>query len=113
MPAVGGAEGDPQARLAAQARLAEVLTEAVTSAWRRGWQPADLVHMARGGLTAVHGGLVRPAVGVGRARYPPSPGDARWRSQLDELGVTVTPASGAAWVAEDLGVHWVDGLQAC
>lgn len=113
MPAVGWAGTDPQARLAAQARLAEVMTEAVTSAWRRGWQPADLVHMARRELTAVHVELLRRAVGVELAAYPPSTVDARWRSQLDELGVAVAPAGDAAWVTEGLEVHWVDGLQAC
>ena len=50
-PALGRAEDDGRARRSAEERLAGVLVEAVTSAWRRGWQPADLVQTARRELT--------------------------------------------------------------
>jgi Protein of unknown function (DUF2786) len=113
-PGLGRAETDASARRSAEARLAGLLVEAVTSAWRRGWQPADLVQTARRELTGRHVELLRRAVGIELSGYPPSTIDARWRPQLEELAVHVAPSAGPDWLtADDPSGHWLDTLQAC
>ncbi|MES5819635.1 DUF2786 domain-containing protein [Streptomyces sp. RG80] len=57
--------------------------EFVAQAWRRGWQPADVVRMVRRDLDDVHvrltQALIRAQASDDRARGP------RWRAQLEEL----------------------------
>ena len=89
-----------------------MLVEAVTSAWRRGWQPAAWSD-GPAGLTGRQVELLR------RASASSSPAtrrhvDARWRPQLEELAVHVAPSAGPEWLtAGDAGCHWLDVLQAC
>ncbi|MEU3793777.1 DUF2786 domain-containing protein [Streptomyces fructofermentans] len=58
--------------------------EFVAAAWRRGWQPADLVRVVRRELDDVHvrlaGGLV-----LDESRRDRRPRDRRWTAQLAEL----------------------------
>lgn len=55
--------------------------------WRRGWTPADVVHMAARRLSAVHAAVAATAiVADGRARIASGQTlHPRWRAQLDAL----------------------------
>ncbi|MEU8730630.1 DUF2786 domain-containing protein [Streptomyces tendae] len=68
---------------AADAELARRGEEFVATAWRRGWQPADLVRVVRRELDDVHvrlvAALIRAQAPHDRARGP------RWAAQLDDL----------------------------
>ncbi|MFF4504929.1 DUF2786 domain-containing protein [Streptomyces sp. NPDC001401] len=68
---------------AADAELARRGREFVATAWRRGWQPADVVRLVRRELDDVH---VRLAAELIRAQAPDDgPRGPRWSAQLDEL----------------------------
>ncbi|MFE0204794.1 DUF2786 domain-containing protein [Streptomyces sp. NPDC058985] len=68
---------------AADAELARRGEEFVATAWRRGWQPADLVRIVRRELDDVHvrlvAALIRAQAPHDRARGP------RWAAQLDAV----------------------------
>ncbi|MGW5651269.1 DUF2786 domain-containing protein [Streptomyces humi] len=67
----------------ADAELERRGREFVAAAWRRGWQPADVVRLVRRELDEPHlrlaAGLIRAQVSDDRPRGP------RWRAQLDTL----------------------------
>ncbi|MDT0479718.1 DUF2786 domain-containing protein [Streptomyces doebereineriae] len=70
---------DPEA----DAELARRGTEFVAQAWRRGWQPADVVRMVRRELDDPH---VRLATALIRAQAPDDrPRGHRWAAQLAQL----------------------------
>ncbi|MET9353904.1 DUF2786 domain-containing protein [Streptomyces sp. NPDC006617] len=68
---------------AADTELARRGEEFVATAWRRGWQPADLVRIVRRELDDGHvrlvAALIRAQASADRARGP------RWAAQLDDL----------------------------
>ncbi|MGC0411115.1 hypothetical protein RKD32_004037 [Streptomyces sp. SAI-195] len=68
---------------AADAELARRGEEFVATAWRRGWQPADLVRIVRRELGDAHvrlvAALIRAQAPHDRARGP------RWAAQLDDV----------------------------
>lgn len=70
---------------ASDPELARRGREFVAAAWRRGWQPADVVRLVRRELDDVHvrlvAALIRAQAPDDRARGP------RWAAQLDELTV--------------------------
>ncbi|WP_234544738.1 DUF2786 domain-containing protein [Streptomyces shenzhenensis] len=67
----------------ADAELARRGREFVAAAWRRGWQPADVVRLVRRELDDPH---VRLAAGLIRAQVPDDrPRGPRWQAQLDAL----------------------------
>ncbi|MFJ9712292.1 DUF2786 domain-containing protein [Streptomyces sp. NPDC101234] len=67
----------------ADAELARRGREFVAAAWRRGWQPADVVRLVRRELDDPHVGL---AAGLIRAQVPDDrPRGPRWKAQLDTL----------------------------
>lgn len=74
---------------AADAELDRRGQEFVATAWRRGWQPADVVRIVRRELDDVHARvlstLIRSQVPYDRPRGP------RWRAQLDELTAEAPP----------------------
>ncbi|NEA65554.1 DUF2786 domain-containing protein [Streptomyces sp. SID12488] len=74
---------------AADAELARRGEEFVASAWRRGWQPADVVRLVRRDLDDVHVRLVSALITAqapnDRAR------DRRWTEQLTDLAATPAP----------------------
>jgi hypothetical protein len=71
--------------------LARALVEAVATAWRLGWQPADL-HRAVARLRGrAHARLVVVAIARETAQHPLVDLPARWRLQLDAIGVAVPP----------------------
>ncbi|WP_037887141.1 DUF2786 domain-containing protein [Streptomyces viridochromogenes] len=68
---------------AADAELARRGQEFLAAAWRRGWQPADVVRLVRRDLDDVHVRLLSALI---RAQAPDDrPRGPRWRAQLDEL----------------------------
>ncbi|WP_309061195.1 DUF2786 domain-containing protein [Streptomyces sp.] len=68
---------------AADAELARRGQEFVATAWRRGWQPADVVRIVRRELDDVHVRLVSALI---RAQAPHDrPRGPRWNAQLDGL----------------------------
>ncbi|MEU9156488.1 DUF2786 domain-containing protein [Streptomyces sp. NPDC048417] len=68
---------------AADAELARRGREFVAAAWRRGWQPADVVRLVRRELDDPH---VRLAAALIRAQAPDDrQRGPRWQSQLDAL----------------------------
>lgn len=69
---------------ASDAELARRGEEFVAAAWRRGWQPADVVRIVRRDLDDVHVRLVTSLI-IGEGRGDRSPRGARWAAQLDEL----------------------------
>lgn len=74
---------------ASDAELARRGREFVAAAWRRGWQPADVVRLVRRELDDVHvrlvSALIRAQAPDDRARGP------RWAAQLDELTADEPP----------------------
>ncbi|MEV0553740.1 MULTISPECIES: DUF2786 domain-containing protein [unclassified Streptomyces] len=69
---------------ASDAELARRGEEFIEGAWRRGWQPADVVRIVRRELDDVHVRLVSVLIldESGRNRQPRGP---RWTAQLEEL----------------------------
>ncbi|MEU0946475.1 DUF2786 domain-containing protein [Streptomyces canus] len=71
------------ADLATDAELARRGAEFVAQAWRRGWQPADVVRIVRRELDDTH---VRLAAALIRAQAPDDrPRGPRWTAQLAQL----------------------------
>ncbi|MFF3485218.1 DUF2786 domain-containing protein [Streptomyces sp. NPDC002701] len=66
------------------AELARRGEEFVAAAWRRGWQPADVVRLVRRELDEVHERLVSELV-LAEADRDRVPRGARWAAQLDVL----------------------------
>ncbi|MEG8276645.1 DUF2786 domain-containing protein [Streptomyces sp. AHA2] len=74
---------------AADAELARRGQEFVASAWRRGWQPADVVRIVRRELEETHVRLVAELI---RARQGDDrPRGRRWNAQLAELPADPPP----------------------
>jgi hypothetical protein len=74
---------------AAGAELARRGQEFVAAAWRRGWQPADVVRVVRRELDDVH---VLLAAALIRAQAPgDGPRGRRWSAQLAELPADAPP----------------------
>ncbi|GHK04416.1 hypothetical protein SY2F82_62130 [Streptomyces sp. Y2F8-2] len=69
---------------AADGELARRGQEFVAAAWRRGWQPADVVRVVRRRLEEVHVRLVSQLI-LDEAGQRPAP-TPRWAAQLQELG---------------------------
>ncbi|GAB2736834.1 DUF2786 domain-containing protein [Streptomyces bullii] len=77
---------------AADAELDRRGEEFLAAAWRRGWQPADIVRIVRRELDEVHvrvvSALIRAQAGRGG---PARPRGRRWQAQLDELTTEPPP----------------------
>ncbi|MER5470350.1 DUF2786 domain-containing protein [Streptomyces sp. NPDC002685] len=69
---------------ASDAELSRRGEEFVAAAWRRGWQPADVVRIVRRDLDDVHVRLVTSLI-LKEREADRSPRGARWAAQLDEL----------------------------
>ena len=69
--------------------LADYLQSAVSGAWHRGWQPADLVRVVSRRLSKRHVSLTRDAIAAQMQRYAPATIDPRWTSQLSDLEARV------------------------
>ncbi|MER5749016.1 DUF2786 domain-containing protein [Streptomyces sp. NPDC002088] len=74
---------------ASDAELERRGREFVATAWRRGWQPADLVRLVRRDLDDVHVRLISVSI---RAQAPDDGSRGpRWAAQLDELTAEAPP----------------------
>jgi hypothetical protein len=69
---------------ASDVELARRGEEFVAAAWRRGWQPADVVRIVRRDLDDVHVRLVTSLI-LKERDGDRAPRGARWAAQLDEL----------------------------
>jgi hypothetical protein len=58
----------------------------VVGAWRRGWQPADLVRLAQRQLSAHHARILLDVIAAEMRKYASGTVDARWAAQLTSLG---------------------------
>jgi hypothetical protein len=79
--------------------LLRVLLDNVRQTWERGWQPADLVRVARREHTARHGRQMVDAIAAQMRVYAAATVEPRWQSQLTALGAQVW------WEHDD---HYVD-----
>ncbi|WP_338896770.1 DUF2786 domain-containing protein [Streptomyces sp. TG1A-60] len=74
---------------AADAEVARRGREFVAGAWRRGWQPADVVRLTRRELEDAHVRLLARLVveehEEGQASAKPQPPSPRWAAQLDDV----------------------------
>ncbi len=68
---------------------------ALRRAWEGGWQPADVVRLARRELTAAEARFTVDAVAAEARRYAPDTLGARWAAQLRDLDARVW------WEADD------------
>jgi hypothetical protein len=69
--------------------LADRLRRGVGAAWRRGWQPADLVRFTTRRRTARHARFCTDAIADEMRTYPAGAVDDRWDEQLAVLGASV------------------------
>ncbi len=81
----GGAAG---LQVVNRALLTYLLRE-VEEVWRRGWQPAELVRVARREHAARHGRLLVDAIAAQMRGYGAATVDSRWQSQLTSLDAKV------------------------
>ncbi|GAA4907132.1 DUF2786 domain-containing protein [Streptomyces coeruleoprunus] len=73
----------------ADTELARRGEEFIRQAWRRGWQPADVVRLVRRDLDDHHVRLASGLIASELAGYDVLP--PRWRDQLAELGTAAAP----------------------
>lgn len=69
--------------------LLTYLLRQVEQAWRRGWQPAELVRVARREHAARHGRLMVDLIAAQMRGYAAATVDPRWQSQLASLDAKV------------------------
>lgn len=81
----GGAAG---LQIVNRALLAYLLRQ-VESAWQRGWQPAELVRVARREQSARHGRLMTDAIAGQMRGYATATVDHRWQAQLAAIDARV------------------------
>src|SRR5688572_14589877 len=79
--------------------LFTLLLREVRLAWERGWQPAELVRMARREHTARHGQQMVDAIAAQMRAYAAATVDPRWQAQLSAMDAQVW------WAHDD---HYVD-----
>ncbi|MEU8125265.1 DUF2786 domain-containing protein [Spirillospora sp. NPDC049024] len=95
----GGPAG-PDWTGAADRCLTDRLLHGVSTAWRRGWQPADLVRFTTRRQTAQHARLCTDVIADERRTYPTGVVDERWEEQLAALGADVW------WPDGSHSTHW-------
>jgi len=76
------------------------LRAAVTAAWQRGWQPAELARHAGRELTADHAAMAADMITAELAGYPAAAVDPRWAEQAAALEAAA-PGRGAWWGSDD------------
>jgi hypothetical protein len=76
--------------------LAEYLRRSVTSAWKRGWQPAELVRQAGRELSAAHAAVVSDMITAEMLGYAAATVDPRWAAQAAVIEAAA-PGKGAWW----------------
>ncbi|HKA82298.1 MAG TPA: DUF2786 domain-containing protein [Acidimicrobiales bacterium] len=77
--------------------LGRSLVDAVTAAWGRGWQPADLHRMVERTHGRAHARLSAVALGCEARGYADESVPVRWRQQLDAVGAEPPPEGDHRW----------------
>jgi hypothetical protein len=109
---LGASEHDERVRRMVAAAAAEQVLTKVATAWGSGWQPGDVLHLARRRLTAAHLELLRAAVGVELAGYPPSTVHPHWHAQLEEFEIQLAPSPEGHWlVSRGSPDDWLQTLE--
>jgi Protein of unknown function (DUF2786) len=94
--------GTPEWQRIVDQYLHASLLHEVTTGWRQGWQPAELVrHMSRM-ADDWHARMATDLIGAELHRYAAATIDERWNAQLTELGVKLRPLD-AGYLE-----HWAD-----
>jgi hypothetical protein len=107
LPELQASAHDGQARRTVAASVARFVLREVASAWERGWQPGDVLHLARRTLTASDLEVLRAAIGADIASYPPSTVHPRWHAQLEEFDARRAPSPDGGWLlACGAGQQW-------
>ena len=92
-------------RRAADRALLTLLAQAVTNAWQRGWQPAEVVRQVERRLGKRPGRLATDMVAAEMRDYAAATVDERWAAQLAALGAAVWWGRDetylAAWAARE------------
>ena len=85
----------------------------MTSAWKRGWQPAELARQAGRELSAAHAAVVSDMITAEMLGYAAATVDARWAAQVAVIEAAA-PGKGAWWGsdAEYLGARYALGRDA-
>jgi hypothetical protein len=78
-------EGDGW-RAVVERSMSAYLRAAITHAWQHGWQPVDLLRLARRRFTEPQVHLLTDAIAAELQAYAPTTIDPRWRDQLAEAG---------------------------
>ena len=93
--------------------LAEYLRGSVTSAWKRGWQPAELARQVGRELSAAHAAVVCDVIAAEMLGYAAATVDARWAAQVAVIEAAA-PGKGAWWGsdAEYLSARYALGRDA-
>ncbi|MEV8480024.1 DUF2786 domain-containing protein [Streptomyces sp. NPDC051173] len=93
----------PSGPAAVSRALLRAAARTLRRAWEAGWQPADVIRLARRELTAAEVRFTVDAVAAEARRYAPDTLGARWAAQLRELDARVW------WEADDA---FLDGFAA-
>jgi hypothetical protein len=98
---------------AVSATLVEYLRLSVTSAWKRGWQPAELARHVGRELSAAHAAAVSDMITAEMLGYAAATVDARWAAQAAVIEAAA-PGKGAWWGsdAEYLSARYALGRDA-
>ena len=93
--------------------LVEYLRGSVTSAWKRGWQPAELARHVGRELSAAHAAVVSDMITAEMLGYAAATVDARWAAQVAVIEAAA-PGKGTWWGsdAEYLGARYALGRDA-
>jgi hypothetical protein len=76
--------------------LVEYLRGSVTSAWKRGWQPAELTRQVGRELSAAHAAVISDMITAEMSGYAAATVDPRWAAQLAVIEAAA-PGRGAWW----------------
>ena len=100
---------DAVGRQQVAASLRTQLADATSSAWERGWQPADIHRMASRHVGAAEQALILDVVSDELDRYASATVDPRWAAQLADLEARVWWPPRQTWLDahRDRGVDWL------
>ncbi|OFE18999.1 hypothetical protein BA895_02275 [Humibacillus sp. DSM 29435] len=112
---LAGRCSDPRLQRTVIGVLLESMTIAVTAAWRRGWQPADVHRLAGRRLAVADQALVVDAMSHELNRYAASTIDPHWLAQLSELEGGVWWPSSVTWIdaRRTQGTDWLTLVLGC
>ncbi|MEO6998972.1 MAG: hypothetical protein ABI112_12890, partial [Terracoccus sp.] len=112
---LAGRCSDPRVQRTVVGVLLESMTTAVTAAWQRGWQPADVQRLAGRRLPIADQALVVDAMSHELNRYAASTIDPHWLAQLSELEGGIWWPSSVTWIdaRRAQGADWLTLVLGC